>query len=333
MQLTTETTRTIDRSGGTFLHSSRTNPQKMKTLPDFLKGMVFPTSQSTKGGATTITTDVTSHVIANVERLKLDYLIAIGGDDTLSYAAKLHELGVKVIAVPKTMDNDVRNTEYCIGFSTAITRAMNAIQRQRTTVGSHERIGLFRVFGRNSGYTALYTAYVTAIRCAIPEYKFNLGKLIDLLLRDKRENASNYCLFVMSESSEWEGYRSREYGKADAYGHRKKANVAQDLSDEIEKRTGEETNVSDLTYELRSGEPDVTDRLVSTTFGNIAFDAVLEGKSGLMTAIVDGSYALVEIPDPKLGPRTVDVDTMYDKERMRPNYKNKIGLPIFLTRA
>ena len=333
MQLTTETTRTIDRSGGTFLHSSRTNPQKMKSLPDFLKGMVFPISQSTKGGATTITTDVTSHVIANLERLKLDYLIAIGGDDTLSYAAKLHELGVKVIAVPKTMDNDVRNTEYCIGFSTAITRAMDAIQRQRTTVGSHERIGLFRVFGRNSGYTALYTAYVTAIRCAIPEYKFNLGKLIDLLLRDKRENASNYCLFVMSESSEWEGYRSREYGQADAYGHRKKANVAQDLSDEIEKRTGEETNVSDLTYELRSGEPDVTDRLVSTTFGNIAFDAVLEGKSGLMTAIVDGSYALVEIPDPKLGPRTVDVDTMYDKERMRPNYKNKIGLPIFLTRA
>jgi ATP-dependent phosphofructokinase / diphosphate-dependent phosphofructokinase len=333
MPLTTDNTRTIDRSGGTFLHSSRTNPQRMKDLPDFLKGTIFPTSQSTEGEVTTIVTDVSSHVIKNIERLKLDHLITIGGDDTLSFAAKLHEQGVKLIAVPKTMDNDVRNTEYCIGFSTAITRAMDAIQRQRTTVASHERIGLFRVFGRSSGYTALYTAYVTGIRCAIPEYRFNLEKLIDLLLRDKRENPSNYCLFVMSESAEWEGYQLREYGKADAYGHRKRANVAHDLSDEIEKRNGEETVVSDLTYDLRSGEPDFTDRLVSTAFGNIAFDAVLAGKRGMMTAIVGGSYALVEIPDPRLGPRKVDIETMYNKERMRPNYSNKIGLPIFLIRA
>ena len=188
MPLTTDNTRTVDRSGGTFLHSSRTNPSKMKSLPDFLKGMTFPTSQSTKSGVTTTITDVTSHVTKNLERLKLNHLIAIGGDDTLSYAAKLDTLGVKVIAIPKTMDNDVRNTEYCIGFSTAITRAMDAIERQRTTVGSHERIGLFRVFGRNAGYIALYTAYVTSIRCAIPEYKFKLDKLIDILMRDKREN-------------------------------------------------------------------------------------------------------------------------------------------------
>ena len=270
MPLTTDNTRTVDRSGGTFLHSSRTNPSKMKSLPDFLKGMTFPTSQSTKSGVTTTITDVTSHVTKNLERLKLNHLIAIGGDDTLSYAAKLEKLGVKVIAVPKTMDNDVRNTEYCIGFSTAITRAMDAIERQRTTVGSHERIGLFRVFGRNAGYTALYTAYVTSIRCAIPEYKFKLDKLIDILMRDKRENPSNYCLFVMSEGAEWEGYRLREYGEADAYGHRKKANVAEDLSDVIKKHTGEETVVSDLTYDLRSGGPDFTDRLVATTFGTIA---------------------------------------------------------------
>jgi 6-phosphofructokinase 1 len=238
MPLTTDNTRTVDRSGGTFLHSSRTNPSKMKSLPDFLKGMAFPTSQSTKSGVTTTITDVTSHVTKNLERLKLNHLIAIGGDDTLSYAAKLDKLGVKVIAIPKTMDNDVRNTEYCIGFSTAITRAMDAIERQRTTVGSHERIGLFRVFGRNAGYTALYTAYVTSIRCAIPEYKFKLDKLIDILMRDKRENPSNYCLFVMSEGAEWEGYRLREYGEADAYGHRKKSNVAEDLSDVIKKHTG-----------------------------------------------------------------------------------------------
>ena len=333
MPLTTENTRTVDRTGGTFLHSSRTNPSKMKSLPDFLRGIAFPTSQSTKDGITTTVADVTSHVVKNLERLKLDYLIAIGGDDTLSYAANLNKLGVKVIAIPKTMDNDVRNTEYCIGFSTAITRAIDAIQRQRTTVGSHERIGLFRVFGRNAGYTALYTAYVTSIRCAIPEHKFNLDNLIDILMRDKRENPSRYCLFVMSEGAEWEGYRLREYGEADAYGHRKKANVAEDLSDEIKKRTGEETVVSDLTYDLRSGDPDFTDRLVSNTFGTIAFDAVLEGKSGLMTAIVDGSYALVEIPDPRHGPRRVDVETMYNIERLRPDYSNKVGLPIFLTHA
>lgn len=333
MPLTPENTRTVGRTGGTFLHSSRTNPSKMKKLPDFLQGANFPTAEVTKDGVTSTVTDVTSHVVRNIEHLKLDYLVAIGGDDTLSYAAKLDKLGLKVIAVPKTMDNDVRNTEYCIGFSTAITRAMDNIHRQRTTVGSHERVGLFRVFGRNAGYTALYTAYVTSIRCAIPEYKFNLDKLVDMLMRDKRDNPSNYCLFVMSEGAEWEGYNLREYGEADAYGHRKKANVAEDLSDEIKKRTGEETVVSDLTYDLRSGDPDFTDRLISTTFGTMAFDAVLEGKSGLMTAIVNGCYAMVEIPDPKLGARKVDVERMYDKERLLPNYANKVGLPIFLTRA
>src|SRR5215469_13735449 len=154
-------TRTIDRYGGTILHSSRTNPRKMRQLPGFLS----PDSMTQQGE----TWDVSPHVLRNLENLKLDYLVAIGGDDTLSYAAHLDSLGVKVVAIPKTMDNDVRNTEYCIGFSTAITRAMNAIQRQRTTVGSHERVGIFRVFGRDSGFTALYTAYVTAIRCCIPE--------------------------------------------------------------------------------------------------------------------------------------------------------------------
>ena len=333
MPLNTANTRTVDRTGGTFLHSSRTNPSKMKSLPDFLKGTAFPTTQSTKGGVSTPVIDVTAQVMKNLERLRLDYLIALGGEDTLSYAAKLAKLGVKLIAIPKTMDNDVRNTEYCIGFSTAITRATDAIQRQRTTVGSHERVGLFRVFGRDAGYTALYTAHVSSTRCAIPEYKFDLDTLIELLMRDKRDNPSHYCLFVMSEGAEWQGYHLREYGEADAYGHRKKANVAEDLSVEIRKRTGEETVVSDLTYDLRSGDPDFVDRLVASTFGAIAFEAVLDGRSGLMTAVVDGCYALVEIPDPKLGPRKVDIDAMYSRDRLRPSYSNKIGLPIFLTRA
>ena len=325
-------TRTVDRTGGTFLHTSRTNPQKMRKLPDFLNPDDFPKVEVTKRGETYEAWDVTEHVKKNLDRLKLDYLVAIGGDDTLSYAARLDKEGFPVVCIPKTMDNDVRNTEYCIGFSTAITRATDAISRQRSTIGSHERIGIFRVFGRDAGYTSLYTAYVQYIRCCIPEFKVKLERLIDLLLQDKRENPSNYSIVVLSEGAEWEGYQVKEYGEPDAYGHRKKMSVAEDLSNEIKKRTGEETVVSDLTYELRSGTPDFTDSMVAITFGNMAMDAIEEGKSGLMTAMVNGIYQLAEIPDPKRGPRSVDVETMYDTERYRPRYDHKIGLPVFLSR-
>jgi ATP-dependent phosphofructokinase / diphosphate-dependent phosphofructokinase len=333
LPLTRENTRTIDRTGGTYLHSSRTNPARMKKLPPHLAGREFPSAQTTKKGETTTTYDVSSSVLANLERLKLDYLLPIGGDDTLSYASRLHELGAKVIAIPKTMDNDVRNTEYCIGFSTAITRAISAIERQRTTVGSHERIGVFRIFGRDAGFTAFYTAYVTSIRCVIPEHKPKLDHLIELLVTDKQQNPSSYALVVLSEGAEWEGYKVQEYGEPDAFGHRKKASVAESLSDAIKHRAGEETIVSDLTYDLRSGDPDFVDKLVANTFGTMAFDALLEGKSGLMSAVVDGKYELMPIPDPKLGPRKVDIATMYNTDRLRPIYANKRGLPVFLNRA
>ncbi|HWH60396.1 MAG TPA: 6-phosphofructokinase [Terriglobales bacterium] len=332
LPLNRENTRTIDRTGGTFLHSSRTNPTKMKKLPPVLQGQKFEAKESTKKGVTSMVYDVTSAVLKNIAALGLDYLIAIGGDDTLSYAAHLDKQGMKVIAVPKTMDNDVRNTEYCIGFSTAITRAMDAIDRQRTTVGSHERIGVFRVFGRDAGYTALYTAYVTGVRCCIPEYKVDLKRLIELLINDKQNNPSNYSLVILSEGAEWQGYTVKEYGDADAFGHRKKMSVAEDLSDEIKTTTGEETVVSDLTYDLRSGSPDFVDRMVAFTFAGMAMDALQEGKSGLMTAINEGRYAMVAIPDPKLGPRKVDIESMYNTERYRPRYDRKLGLPIFLTR-
>jgi 6-phosphofructokinase 1 len=324
-----ENTRTIDRSGGTVLHSSRTNPSRIKRLPEHLRGVDLPASKDVKG----VNYDLTPQVMQNLEKLGIDYLLAIGGDDTLSYAAKLDGLGCKVIAIPKTMDNDVQGTEYCIGFSTAITRATAAVERQRTTVGSHERFGIFRVFGRDAGFTALYTAHVTSNRCVIPEFKVKLEKLIDLLLTEKRDNPSNYALVILSEGAEWEGYEVQEYGEPDPYGHRKKASVAEVLSDEIKRRTGEETIVSDLTYDLRSGDPDFIDKLVASTFGTMALDAVLEGKSGLMSALVDGCYDLVPIPDPKLGPRKVDVATMYNTERYRPIYANKRGMPIFLNRA
>jgi 6-phosphofructokinase len=331
MPLDRENTRIIDRRGGTVLHSSRTNPSKMPKLPDHLAGEDFPVSASSNGGAVKIW-DVSKRVLANLDALGIEHLVAIGGDDTLSYATKLNGLGVKIIAIPKTMDNDVRNTEYCIGFSTAITRASDAVQRQRTTVASHERIGIFRVFGRDAGFTALYTAYVTSIRCVIPEYQVKLDKLIALLLEEKRANPSNYALVVLSEGASWEGYEVQEYGEPDAYGHRKKASVAESLADEIKRRAGEETITSDLTYDLRSGDPDFVDKLVGLTFGNMAYDAILEGKTGLMSALVEGRYALVPIPDPKLGPRKVDVASAYNTERYRPMYANKVGMPVFLNK-
>jgi ATP-dependent phosphofructokinase / diphosphate-dependent phosphofructokinase len=331
LPLTRENTRRIDRTGGTFLHTSRTNPSKMKKLPDFLKAADFPASQTIKNGVVSTTYDITKQVLSNLEKLDIDSLVAIGGDDTLSYAAVLDSKGFKVIGVPKTMDNDVRNTEYCIGFSSAISRAIDAIQRQRTTVGSHERVGIFRVFGRDAGYTALYTAYATSIRCGIPEHKFDLEKMIDLIMTDKRGNPSNYALVILSEGAEWQGYTVKEYGEPDAYGHRKKFSVAEAFSDEIIQRTKAETVVSDLTYELRSGAPDFLDTLVATTFATMAYDAITSGRHGSMTAISEGKFAMAPIPDPKLGPRHVDVVTMYNTVRYRPVYAGKEGLPVFLT--
>jgi 6-phosphofructokinase 1 len=210
---------------------------------------------------------------------------------------------------------------------------MDGIDRQRTTVGSHERIGVFRVFGRDAGYTALYTAYVTSVRCCIPEYKVTLGKLIDLLVNDKRNNPSNYSLVILSEGAEWEGYAVKEYGEPDAFGHRKKMSVAEDLSNEIKVKAGEETIVSDLTYDLRSGSPDFVDKMVASTFAGMAMDSIKGGKTGQMTAISNGCFSMQPIPDPKLGPRKVDVENMYNTERYRPRYDCKLGLPIFLTRA
>jgi 6-phosphofructokinase 1 len=324
LPLTRENTRRIDRTGGTFLHTSRTNPSKMKKLPDTVNPSDYPPAPPF---------DMTPQVLKNLEKLGLDSLVAIGGDDTLSYAAVLNKQGFKVVGIPKTMDNDVRNTEYCIGFSTAISRALESIQRQRTTVGSHERIGIFRVFGRDAGYTALYTSYVTSIRCGIPEYEFDLDKMVDLIMTDKKNNSSNYALVILSEGARWKGYEIKEYGEPDAFGHRKKFSVAEAFSDEIIERTKSETVVSDLTYDLRSGAPDFLDNMVATTFGTMAYDAITSNKFGLMTAIADGKFAMVPIPDPKLGPRKVDIASMYNTERYRPTYTSKEGLPVFLTHA
>jgi 6-phosphofructokinase len=326
--LNRENTRTIDRTGGTVLHTSRTNPRRMieSRLPAHLTGAAL--KELPFDGKNY---DLTSLVVRNLDRLGISCLVAIGGDDTLSFASALSAAGFPVIAIPKTMDNDVQGTEYCIGFSTAVTRAKQSISRQRTTVGSHERIGIFRIFGRDAGFTALYTAYVTSERCLIPEYPFDLDRLCSLLMEDKANNPSSYALIIVSEGAAWAGGQVKEYGEADAFGHRKKVDIGQALAEEIRLRTGQETMVSDLTYDLRSGEPDSIDQLVSTTFANIAVDLIRNDISGRMIGIQNGCYAHVPLPDVSLGARTVNVATLYNTVRYRPNYKSKLGMPLLFS--
>jgi 6-phosphofructokinase len=323
-------TRAIDRTGGTVLHTSRTNPSSMSraSLPERLDQQRISELATDPERY-----DLTPIVLENLERLGIDALVAIGGDDTLSYAARLGREGFPVIAIPKTMDNDVHGTEYCIGFSTAVTRAKELINRQRTTLGSHERIGVFRIFGRNAGYTAWYAAYVTSARCVIPEAPFDLDALAEVLADDWRLNPSNYAFVIASEGAIWQGGEIAEVGDTDAYGHRHKADVGEVLAAELKQRTGIETVNSDLTYDLRSGDPDALDQLVAITFANIAVDLLAEGTFGRMTAIRDGNYAHAPLPERSLGARKLDVESMYNVERFRPRYEAKLNAPLLLGRA
>ena len=320
-------TRGIDRTGGTVLHTSRTNPKRVKKgkTPAHISAERLRVLESGEG-----VYDFTPVAIDNILSLKLDYLIVIGGDDTLSFAKVLESAGVPLVGIPKTMDNDVQGTEYCIGFSTAITRAKDLITRQRTTIGSHERVGVFRIFGRDAGFTALYTAYVTSTRCVLPEVEFDLERLMKILLEDKQNNPSRYSLVIASEGAVWKDQQVGSYGEADAYGHKKKIDIGHALGEEIKKRTGEETIVSDLTYDLRSGEPDALDQMVAITFANVAMDLIKGGIHGRLIAVQDGKYTHAPLPDPKLGPRRVDVDRLYNVERFRPKYTEKLGVPLLL---
>jgi 6-phosphofructokinase len=321
------TTRTIDRTGGTVLHTSRTNPRKMrdKALPAHLDRSRLPSLQVDEG-----LYDLTPIVLENLDALGIDVLVTIGGDDTLSFSQVLVGHGVPLVAIPKTMDNDVQGTEYCIGFSTAITRAKEAINRQRTTLGSHERIGVFRIFGRDAGFTALYTAYVTSGRCVIPETPYDVDRLADVLAEDHRNNPSRYAFVITAEGAIWQGAQMQDVGEADAFGHRHKVNIGEVLASELKQRTGIETLASELTYDLRSGEPDSLDSMVAITFANVAMDLVADGRTGRMVGIQDGKYTDAPLPDPALGPRKVDVDTMYNVERFRPRYDGKRGDPMLL---
>jgi 6-phosphofructokinase 1 len=274
--------------------------------------------------------DLTPVVLDNIQRLGLDVLVTIGGDDTLSFARVLCDEGFPVIAIPKTMDNDVAGTEYCIGFSTAITRAKELINRQRTTLGSHERIGVFRIFGRDAGFSALYTAYVTSARCLIPEAPYDLDRLAEILTADRDANPSRYAFVITAEGAIWKGAQMQDVGDADAFGHRHKANVGEALATELKRRTGVETVSSELTYDLRSGEPDALDAMVATTFANVAIDLLRDGVTGRMVAIQDGKYSHTELPHAGTPARRVDVADMYNEERFRPRYEGRLGDPMLL---
>jgi 6-phosphofructokinase 1 len=326
VKLTPQVVRTIDRYGGTMLHSSRTNPSKMKekVLPS---GYVRDeTHRDAKGRY-----DLTARVLRALGRLELEALVVIGGDDTLSYAARLDVEGFPTVGIPKTMDNDVTGTHYCIGFSTAVTRSVDFITGLRTPAGSHERIAIVELFGRNSGETALLTGYLSgADRVLISEVPFEVDKVARLLAQDQDENPSHYSVLVVSEGAHAVGGKILEAGEPDAYGHRKLGGIGEWISEELRHRTGRETLVQKLGYLMRAGSPDSLDRLVATNYGNLAFQLLNQGRHGVMTAIVDGCYTAVPLQRVAAGPRAVDVENYYDREQYRVRIDRVEGAPMFL---
>ena len=314
--------RTIDRTGGTFLHTSRTNPAKVreKDMPEHLRkeGMKYPV-------------DATDTVVANLESLEIDALIPIGGDDTLSYAARLNQAGYPQIAIPKTMDNDVYGTDYCIGFGTAITRSVQALNDLRTPIGSHERIGLVELFGRNSGETSLIASYLANVdRALISEVPFDVEKLAEMIAMDKSHNPSKYAMMTISEGAMPIGGQVMEYGEADAYGHKKLGGVGQWVAQRVKELTGHEVTFQQLGYLMRCGAPDALDRMVAMNFGNLAMDMLLDGASGLMTALQDGKYTTVGLNSVIEGVKRVDVERFYDEDDYRPVIRRVQSLPMFL---
>ncbi|MGD9048520.1 MAG: ATP-dependent 6-phosphofructokinase [Anaerolineae bacterium] len=330
MPLNRDAVRTIDRSGGTFLHTSRTNPQRVKAgdRPDFLVG----TGRLIEGEGDEAIYDFTPHILNVLDFLEIDALIPIGGDDTLSYAARLHQEEFPVVAIPKTMDNDVYGTDYCIGFSTAVTRSVDYITALRTTSGSHERISIVELFGRNSGETSLISAYLADVdRAIISEVPFDIQKLAILLLQDKYENPSNYSIMTISEGARELGGDLVHYaGDEDAYGHKKLGGIGQITGERLKEITGENVMYQQLSYLMRSGAPDSLDRMVAVSYGLLAMDLVDNGRSGRMVALRDGVYTHVPLNRVISGVKRVDVDEMYDREQYRPKIADMMGKPMFL---
>jgi 6-phosphofructokinase len=328
--LTLNAVRTIDRSGGTFLHTSRTNPQRVKAadVPGFLVG----TAEPVDGEGDAAIYDFTPHVLNVLEFLGVDAMLPIGGDDTLSYAARLHREGFPVVAIPKTMDNDVYGTDYCIGFSTAVTRSVDFITALRTTSGSHERITVVELFGRNSGETSLISAYLADVdRAVISEVPFDIEKLGQLLVQDKHDNPSNYSIMTISEGAREIGGSLVHYeGDEDAYGHKKLGGIGQRVGERLKEITDESVMYQQLSYLMRSGDPDSLDRMVAVSYGLLAMDLTDHGRSGRMVALRDGVYTHVPLNRVISGVKRVDVDEMYDVDQYRPRIADMMGKPMFL---
>ena len=330
VDLTEEIVNRAGRTGGTFLHSSRTRASHLPQafVPDHLRDRYDGPIN-----------DITAEVLKNLDFLGVDTLVPIGGDDTLSYALRLHQEGVKVVAIPKTMDNDVPGTDYCIGFSTCVTRTIELTHRLRTSAGSHERILVIEVFGRYAGFTALLpTMAGAADRCVIPEHPFDPERLTELLVGDRARNPSHYSVVLVSEGATTQHQKDMAFAseEVDQFGHKKLGGIGDQISDFIKRlspkfNNGKEVNVVSqrLGYLVRSGDPDALDSIVPMAYGNLAFDLILDGRSGLLASVRNGVYTSVPIESVMGEKKVVDVGLYYETDRMRPKYDFR-GRPLFI---
>lgn len=326
IKLNKQNTRKIDRSGGTFLHTSRTNPSKVP--PDQIPTFVNEKNKKTTSNKTV---DLTKQVLKNLDSLGIDVLVPIGGDDTLGYGARLFEENFPIVAIPKTMDNDVFGTDYCIGFSTAVTRSVQFIHQLRTSTGSHERIAVIELFGRYSGQTALISGYLAGVdRTVIPEVPFDPEQLAELMARDHRDNPSHYAMLAISEGATFIDGEMVQSGNADAFGHKKLGGIGLITAEELKLRTGINTLYQQLAYLMRSGAPDSLDLMVAVTFANMAMDLIKRRNYGHMVALQDGLYTYVPGDTPSQGSRKVDVNELYDIDQYQPKLRKARGKPMFL---
>jgi 6-phosphofructokinase 1 len=326
MRLTRQNTRTIDRTGGTILHTSRTNPMAVHPaeIPPHLRESAPPPDAHRR-------VDLTGAAVRAAGDLGLDALVAIGGDDTLSFARRLNQEGVPVIGIPKTMDNDVFGTDYCIGFSTAVSRSVNMISDLRSPSGSHERYLVVELFGRNSGETSLMVALLAAAdRALISEVPFEPERVMELLAHDRRENPSHYSVLTISEGARIQGQEPVEWGEPDPFRHKKLGGIGLMLGDYIRRKTGEHAIYQNLGYLMRSGPPDSLDRMVAINFARTAAELVLQRQTGKLVAVLKGCYSVQPISVVGEGQRRVDVERYYDAREYRPKLDPVIGLPMFL---
>ncbi len=328
--LTEEIVNRAGRTGGTFLHTSRTNPPKVKKedVPEHLQDTYNQDRN-----------DLTPEVLKNLAWLGVDYLIPIGGDDTLSYGVRLYREGIKVVAIPKTMDNDVPGTDYCIGFSTCVSRTIELVNRLRTSAGSHERFLVLEVFGRYAGFTAMLpTMAGAANRCVIPEFKFNIEQLTELMVEDRKRNPSKYAVVLVSEGAMFQGGEMVfQTASTDAFGHAKLGGIGDLISAEIKELSakfnrGKPINVINqrLGYLVRGGDPDAIDSIVPMAYGNLALDLILQGIHGRLVVLKNGRYDNVPLDVVTASKKTVNVDKHYNKERLRPRYANFQMQPLFI---